>query len=144
MQLGDKGTELIQRFEKLEYTSYPDQGGVWTIGWGHTGPDVTAGLTCTGDQADAWFRQDTAKAVRAVLSSVDVAICQNQFDALVAFTYNVGVGAEAHSTLVKYVNANRFDLAALEFLKWNHVNGQVSNGLTRRRQAEHDLFLATA
>ena len=142
MKLGAAGKTLIQSFEKLALVAYKDQGGVWTIGWGHTGPEAFEGATCSPAQADAWFDTDIRRAVNATNHSLDVALNQNQFDALVAFTYNVGVGAEAHSALLRLVNGHHFDAAALEFGKWNHVAGQVSAGLTRRREAERELFVA--
>lgn len=135
---------MIQSFEKCVLTAYADQGGVWTIGWGHTGPEAFAGATCTQSQADTWFQHDTAKAVAAVNATVTRPINQNEFDALVAFTFNAGVTAEAHSTLLRYVDAGNMSAAAAEFPKWNHVNGVVSNGLARRRAAEQALFLEAA
>lgn len=142
MQLGAKGTALIQSFETLALKAYLDQGGVPTIGWGHTWPEVHMGMVCTREQADVWFQHDVQEAVLAVISSTDVPLSQNQFDALVAFTFNVGVDAEEHSTLCKLVNQRLVAQAAAEFPKWNHVHGKVSNGLTKRRAAEQALFLA--
>ena len=142
MQLGTRGTLLIEGFEKLALVAYLGQEGKPTIGWGHTGPDVHMGMTCTREQADAWFIQDTHAAVAGVNRSLSVTVNQNQFDALVAFTFNVGVGAEAHSTLLRLVNGGDLTDAALEFAKWNKVGGQPSAGLTRRRAAEHDLFVS--
>jgi lysozyme len=141
MQLGAKGRALIQSFEQLRLESYLDPRGIPTIGWGHTGPEVCHPSTCTPEQADLWFTQDTYNAVQAVIRSLDVAVSQNQFDALVAFTYNVGAGSEAHSTLLRLVNQGKFIAAADQFNLWNHVDGQVSDGLTRRRAAERALFL---
>jgi lysozyme len=142
MQLGMRGTALIESFEQLRLTAYPGQEGKPTIGWGHTGPEVRLGMTCTREQADAWFVQDTHTAVVGVQRTITATLTQNQFDALVAFTFNVGTGAESHATIVRLVNAGNMDAAALEFAKWNHVNGVVSDGLTRRRAAEHDLFVS--
>lgn len=144
MRLGEKGKALIQGFEKLALVVYRDQGGVWTIGWGHVGPEAFEGATCTREQADAWFDQDVQTAVSAVIRSTDVPLLQNQFDALVAFTFNVGIEAEAHSTLHRMVNARNLTGAAAEFGKWIHVKGVVSNGLIKRRAAERELFLATS
>ena len=140
MNLGPKGTALIQSFERLCLVGYLDQGGVPTIGWGHTGPGIYEGQVCTIAQADAWFSQDTAKAVQAVNATVQVPLAQEQYDALVAFTFNVGASAEAHSTLCRLVNAGDMAGAAAEFPKWNHVGGVPSAGLTRRRAAEQALF----
>lgn len=141
MTLGAKGTALIRSFEKLELEAYLDGGGVPTIGWGHTGPEVALGQTCTVEQAGEWFVHDTQKAVNEVIASIDVALTANQFDALVAFTYNVGVSAEAHSTLCKLVNAKNFTAVPAAFMKWVYVKGVRSAGLENRRAAERDLFL---
>lgn len=140
MKLGPRGENLIKSFEQLRLTGYADIGGVPTAGWGHTGPDVQVGQTYTYEQAEAWFVADTAAAVNANNRELDVAVTQNQFDALVSFAYNAGIGAESHSTLLRLVNAGRFDEAAGEFTKWDHVNGVEVAGLLRRRQAERDLF----
>lgn len=142
LSLGASGESLIKSFETCRLEAYLDERGVPTIGWGHTGPDVQLGQTCTQDQADQWFFADTLWAGKAVIVSVDVALNQNQFDALVSFTFNVGVGSEAHSTLVRVLNAGNYMMAADQFLVWNHINGVVSDGLTRRRKAERALFLS--
>jgi lysozyme len=139
MQLGAAGKALIQSFESLKLQAYQDQRGIWSIGWGHT-PAVEYQET-TPEEADEWFAQDTQAACNGVMRTVDVPMSQNQFDALVSFTYNVGVGSEAHSTLVGLLNQGKYDLAAAQFSFWNHVNGQVDLGLTRRRAAEQALFL---
>lgn len=139
MNLGPKGEALIKRFEKLRLVAYQDEGGIWTIGWGHT--PAAQGQTCTQDEAQAWFVLDTQDAVEAVNRTVLVPVAQEQFDALVSFTYNVGIGSEAHSSLCRYLNAGNYVCAADEFLKWDKVNGQVSAGLTERRIAERALFL---
>jgi lysozyme len=143
MILGDAGRALIQSFENCKLYAYQDQRGIWSIGWGHT-LGVVPYQTCTQDDADAWFTQDTQAAVNGVMRSLDVAVTQNQFDALVSFTFNVGVGSEAHSTLLALVNQGKFTLAAAQFSFWNHVNGVVDAGLTRRRAAEQALFSGTS
>jgi lysozyme len=139
--LGAAGAALIKSFESLRLTAYQDQRGVWTIAWGHTGPEVVEGLTCTTEQAENWFLEDTQFAVNGVNVSIDTNISQNQFDALVSFTYNVGVGSEAHSTLAKLVNAGDMAAAAAQFPLWDHVDGVANAGLLRRREAEQALFL---
>lgn len=141
MQLGPNGLALLKSFEKCRLLAYRDMGGVWTVGWGHTGPNVTAGTVCTQEQADAWLAEDVQAAAKAVTAHTDVPLTQNQFDALVAFTFNVGAGHFLSSTLLRLVNAGRFADAALEFPKWDHVDGQVSAGLAARRAAEQRLFL---
>ncbi len=139
--LGSKGEDLIKSFEKLALEAYLDSGGVPTIGWGHT-KGVKLGDTCTPEQAEIWFQEDSQEAVHGVDASLTTNVSQNQFDALCAFTFNVGVGAEAHSTLVKHLNARDFTAAAAEFPRWDKVKGVVSAGLQRRRLAEQALFLS--
>jgi len=140
--LGAAGTKLIQSFESFTERPYKDQRGIWTIAWGHTGSDVTADTTCTEYQGAQWFIQDTHTAVNAVNRTIDVALNQNQFDALVSLCFNIGQGNFASSTLSYMLNKGDYLGAADQFLCWNHTGGFVNPGLTRRRIAEHDLFLA--
>jgi lysozyme len=142
MSLSPRGRALIQEFEQLRLVAFkPTPEDVWTIGWGHTGPDVHEGLVWTRIQADDAFDFDAGQRVRAVIASTDVALTQNQFDALVSFTYNEGVTAEGHSTLLRYVNQCKWQLAADEFPKWDKQAGVVLEGLISRRAAERALFL---
>jgi lysozyme len=142
MQLGTAGRNLIQHFEQCRLTAYQDVKGIWTIGWGHTGPEVGPGLTWTQEQADDAFVRDTGAAVLGVNRSLDVAVNQNQFDALVSFTFNVGVNSEAHSTLVSLINNGHFAAAAAQFPLWDHSGGVEIPGLKLRREAEQALFLS--
>jgi lysozyme len=135
------GRALIESFEALRLAAYLDQRGIPTIGYGHTA-GVKIGDTCTQDQADAWLAEDAQAAANGVEKSLQVFCTQNQFDALVSFTFNVGVGAEAHSTLAELMNAGDIQGAADQFLVWDHVNGVPNAGLLRRRQAERALFLS--
>jgi lysozyme len=137
--LGSAGEALIKSFESLALKAYQDQRGVWTCGWGHTA-GVTADTTCTPQLAEAWFLGDTQTAVNGVDASITTNVTQNQFDALVSFTYNVGIGAEAHSTMAKLINERDFAGASAEFPKWDHVDGVPDAGLLRRRLAEQSLF----
>lgn len=138
--LSSTGEDLIKRFEELRFVAYLDQRGRWTIGWGHTGTDVVEGTTCTAEQAETWFQEDTLWAVKGCTDSLTTNISQSQFDALVSFTFNVGVGAEEHSTMIRLINARDFVGAAAEFPKWDHVDGVPNAGLLRRRLAEQALF----
>jgi lysozyme len=137
---GDAGLALTKSFEGCLLTAYADQGGVWTIGYGHTGPGVHVGLTVTQDQADAFLESDVAGSVACVNKLVTADINQNQFDALVDFVFNLGCASLAQSSLLQDVNAGDFSDAAQQFLRWDHVHGVVIPGLTRRRQAEATLF----
>jgi lysozyme len=138
----DAGLTLTKNFEGCRLSAYADQGGVWTVGYGHTGPGVHAGLTITQDQADTFLISDVAGAVACVNRLVTSSIVQCQFDALVDFTFNLGCACLASSTLLRAVNAGDFDGAANEFLRWDHVSGMVVQGLLRRRQAEAQMFSA--
>jgi lysozyme len=146
MKTSPKGIALIEQFEGLRLSAYQDGAGIWTIGYGHTGLSggpsrVKQGDVCTSAQADEWLEYDMNQSVRAVNTLVKAPINQNQFDALVSFTYNLGWASLEGSTLLRLVNARNPEQAAAEFPKWNHVAGEVSEGLTRRRLAEQALFL---
>lgn len=141
MRLGINGENLIKSFEQCRLVSYKDSGGIWTIGWGHT-KGVHEGLTCTQEQADAWFEEDAQGAIHDVDVLVKVAVSQNQIDALVSFQYNTG-GLHG-STLLSLLNAGNLAMAAEQFLRWDHVSGKQVAGLTTRRKAERSLFLREA
>jgi lysozyme len=133
------GVALIQGFETCRLVAYQDERGIWTIGWGHTA-GVKQGDTCTQGQADAWFLDDLEDPERIVDEQAP-GLSDNQFSAIVSFVYNVGSGSFLTSHLLKYLQRGDFSVAADELLKWDHVSGKVSDGLTRRRQAERALFL---
>ncbi|MFN3991270.1 MAG: lysozyme [Erythrobacter sp.] len=131
--------------------AYPDPGTggePWTIGWGSTGIDpfnggrIRRGTIWTREQADMRFREHLAEFERAVNSGIKVPTTQNQFDAMVSLTYNIGAQALRRSTLLSHHNARRFNDAANEFLRWNRAGGRVMAGLTRRREAERRLYLS--
>ena len=132
----------IEQFEGLRLTAYQDVVGVWTIGYGHTGPDVTPGLTITQAQADLLMAGDLHKfEINVAVMVGQSATTQNQFDALVSFSYNLGAGALAQSHLLVYHKAGQYEQAADEFPKWDHAGGEVLSGLLRRREWERTLYL---
>jgi lysozyme len=140
----EAGKNLIKEFEGFRATAYICPAGVVTVGYGTTrikGNAVQLGTTITTDEADVLLEEDLKKFEDAVNQNVRVEITQNQFDALVAFVYNVGAGNFKKSTLLKKINDEDFTVAADEFLKWNKAGGKVLKGLTRRRTAERELFL---
>lgn len=139
MEYSDKGLSLTQTFEGLRLNAYQDGGGVWTIGYGHT-KDVKKGDVISAEQAASYLKADVAEAVVAVNKYVTVPITQNQFDALVDFTFNLGVTAFRYSTLLRLLNGGNTDGAAMQFKRWDHDNGVVVAGLTKRRKAEEVLF----
>ena len=145
MTTSDVSIVLISGFEDTRFKAYDDGVGVWTIGTGTTvypnGVKVKQGETCTPEQAKAYFKHDLAKFEKTVNESVTVPLNQNQFDALVSLTYNIGSGAFKNSTLLKLLNKGDFQGAANQFLVWNKAGGKVMKGLVRRREAERALFL---
>ncbi|GKX53986.1 lysozyme [Leminorella grimontii] len=138
---GQAGINLIKEFEGLELSKYRDAVGLWTIGYGHL---IRSGETfersLTEQEAEALLRKDLLESERGIRRLVSVPLTQNQFDALVSFVFNVGVGRLATSTLLKKLNAQDYRGAADELPKWNKAGGNVLPGLTRRRQAERALF----
>lgn len=147
MKVSDKGIALIKSFEGCKLTAYPDPGtggDPWTIGYGHTGKEVVPGLTISQDEADAYLRNDVQEFEQCVESALLVDVTQEQFDALVCFSYNVGCKAFSGSTLLKLLNNGDTEAASQQFLRWNKAGGHVMAGLTRRREAERDLFKGIA
>lgn len=137
-----RGLALIQEFEGLRLAAYPDPatgGGPWTIGYGHT-KNVKPGDTCTEAEASEWLRIDCTEAEACIEAWVEPELTQSQFDALIAFIFNLGCGAFRNSTMLRLINAGNFDAAARQFGRWNHAGGKVMAGLTRRRTAEAALF----
>lgn len=144
--VSDHGRRCIENFEGLRLTAYQDQVGVWTIGYGHTA-GVRQGQVLTRDQADEFLVGDLAVAESAVCRLVTVPLTANQFDALVSFTFNVGVGALTESTLLRELNTSEYQAAADQFDRWVHGerNGVAVElaALVTRRAEEHALFLAS-
>lgn len=135
------GLSLIKTFEGCRLTSYDDGTGVWTIGYGHTGPDVHEGQNITQAQADEMLQSDLARFEKGVNNFVSRNLTPNQFSAMVSFAYNLGLEALRDSTLLKLVNAGAFEAAADQFGAWVFAGGQYMQGLARRRAAERQLFL---
>ena len=139
------GLMLTESMEGCELKAYWDKfASCWTIGYGHTGPDVHEGLIITLAQADILLAGDILAAAACVNASVIYPISQAQFDACVDFTFNTGRGAFLRSTLLKLINAGQLRAAAEQFLLWVNSGGQRVNGLVRRRTAERALFLHEA
>ena len=135
----DEGLDLIKHFEGCELTSYVCPSGIYTIGYGHTG-DVLPGQTITQAEADALLKEDVKKFEQGVDKYTNAPLNQSQFDALVSFTFNVGLGAYRDSTLLRLLNGNDYEGAAGQFGRWvNGANGPLP-GLVRRREAEEKLF----
>jgi len=142
-RISNEGITLIKEFEGLYLTAYKCPAGVWTIGWGCT-DGVRPGQRITEAQAESMLRAELSKFEAGVDRLVKVPLSQSEFDALVSFAYNVGLGALGGSTLLAKLNRGDRPGAAAEFPRWNKVNGAPLAGLTRRRAAEQRLFLNTS
>jgi lysozyme len=130
---------LLKKFEGCKLKAYRCPANVCTIGYGHTSaagaPQVADGMIITQADADAILTRDIVKYEIAVMDLVKVKLTQNQFDVLVDFAYNAGVGNLKSSTMLKKVNAGDLDAVPAELMKWTKGGGKVLPGLVRRRQA---------
>jgi len=146
MKLGENGFALIKEFEGCKLEAYKCSASVWTIGWGSTfyldGKPVKEGDTCTQDEADKLFKNTLINFERCVVKALGkIKISQNKFDALVSLAYNIGCGNFRKSSVLRLTKANPNDPSiANAFLMWNKAGGKVVRGLTRRREAEAELF----
>ena len=125
--------------------AYPDPGSggdPWTIGYGHTGPEVVEGLQITQDQAEQYLAQDIKQAEANVNAVVHVELTQEEFDALVDFAFNCGCRNLDSSTLMKKLNAGDYEGASHEFIKWDMAAGHHMSGLLKRREAETAMFIS--
>lgn len=143
MKLGPQGLALIKEFEGCKLQAYTDSVGVWTIGYGCT-TDVAPGMMITLAQAEQRLVDDLKHAETCVNGAVTVPLTQGEFDALVSWVFNLGCGSLRKSTLLRKLNESDYDGAAQEFLRWDKAGGKVLAGLTRRREAEAELFESTA
>lgn len=141
MKTSPKGIALIKEYEGLRLGAYLCSAGVLTIGYGHTG-GVKEGDLITEQKAEQLLQDDLKKFENGVLRLVRVPVTQNQFDALVSFAFNLGVGNLGKSTLLKMLNDRDYKGAAGQFIRWNKAAGKELAGLTRRRIAESELFLS--
>lgn len=144
MKTSQAGIDLIHSFEQLRLKAYPDPGSKdgkpYTVGWGSTGSDIGPGTVWTKEKADQRFASDLSKFEQAVSLLVKVPLTQYQFDALVSFTYNLGIGSLKSSTLLKMLNEGYYSNAGLQILRWNKNDGVEMAGLVRRRKAELKMF----
>lgn len=140
MKINAEGLALLKSFEGCKLTAYKDVRGILTIGYGHTGIDVVPTQTISQKEAENLLANDLDFFERGVTRTCTAPLTENQFSALVCFTYNCGLGALRSSTLLKRLNAGLYKEASLEFLKWGYANKILIPGLLRRRIAEKKLF----
>ena len=154
MQMSTHGLELLEQWEGFKPNVYKDSAGLPTIGVGHllTKSELSSGKIAinglpvqysnglTDQQVLDLLSQDVKPAEQAVTNNVKVPLNQNQFDALVSFTFNVGVGAFTSSTLLKVLNQQQYTEVPTQLLRWTRAGGQVVQGLVNRRQNEINLW----
>ena len=143
-QISADGLALIKEFEGLFLEAYQDGGGVWTIGWGHTGlvhndGTVHRGRKITVEEAERLLAYDLRVFEARVERFITVPVNDDIFAALVSFDFNTG--GLGDSTLRRLLNEGKYTEAAMQFTRWNKDNGRTIPGLTRRRQSERNLFL---
>ena len=141
-QINPEGVNLIKSFEGVSLKAYPDpatKGPPWTIGYGHTGPEVVPGQVISEGQAIALLKADLAK-FEAGVAKLAPKATDNQFAALVSFAFNCGLANLGKSTLLKLHNSGDYAGAAKQYFRWNRGAGKVMSGLTRRRAAESALY----
>lgn len=136
--------DKLKSWEGLRLAAYPDSGGVWTIGYGHTGKDVYKGRKITTAESEDLLLADLTRFERAVDEAVTVPLTDNQFGALVSFAFNVGEAAFAGSTLVKLLNGGDYNSVPAQLARWVHAGGRRVQGLVNRRAAEAGLWAAGA
>lgn len=142
MKTNEAGLAIIKGFEGLRLKAYLCPAGKWTIGWGHT-RGVRPGLVVSETEAERLLRLDVEDAEADVLKAIrGVPTTDNQFSALVSFTFNVGVGNLLTSSVLRYHRAGKYKLASAAFMWW--VKGgrpkRTIPGLIRRRNAERKLY----
>jgi lysozyme len=154
MQMSENGLELLKQWEGFELKVYKDSAGLPTIGVGHlitkseqsSGNIVIAGAPIpyanglTDQQVLDLLSQDVQPAESSVNNGVKVELNQNQFDALVSFTFNVGGGSFSSSTLLKVLNQGQYDQVPDQLRRWNKAGGKVVQGLVNRRENEVNLW----
>jgi len=139
MRTGRDGVELIRHFEGCRFDAYLCPAGVWTIGYGHTA-DVKEGDSIDQEAAEAFLIEDLEKFEQAVMRLVEVPLTQQQFDALVSWTFNLGAGNLAESTLLRKLNNYQYAEVPEQMMRWVRAGGQVLDGLVKRRAAEAAMF----
>jgi lysozyme len=141
-RINQAGLALIKTFEGLRLTAYRCPAGVWTIGYGHTGPDVMPAQRISQERADQLLRGDLDQFEAGVERAlVGAETTDNQFAAMVSLAFNIGLGAFQRSTVLRQHRAGHHIRAAAAFLMWVKGGGKTLSGLVRRRGAERALYL---
>lgn len=135
--------ELIAKYEGCNLKAYKCPAGIWTIGYGHTGDNVKEGVIISKGEADILLEKEVAKIRDQINCLLKVPLKENQIEALISLTYNVGMGAFKRSKLLKRINNSEdLELISKEWIEFNKVNGKTVKGLLKRRTEEILIFLS--
>jgi len=143
MKTSEVGIQLIKRFEGCKLKPYLCPAGYWTVGYGHVignGKTKPEKQLYTQGEINELLRTDLARFEQGVLRYCPVPLTQFEFDSLVSFSFNLGLGVLQRSTLRRKILRQDKQAAARNILKYNKAGGQVLKGLTRRREAEYRMF----
>lgn len=141
MKISEKGIEFIIKEEGEKLTSYLCPAKIWTIGIGHTGPDVKPNMAITREKSRELLKLDLRRFEKAVNTYIKQELKQAQFDALVSLSFNIGVGNFSKSTLARKINA-KAPIVEIEkeFRRWVYAGGKILPGLKARREREIKLY----
>jgi lysozyme len=139
MNISEEGLSLIKKFEGCELEAYRCSANVLTIGYGHT-KGVEENQKITQEEAEEMLASELGEYEGYINDMVECDLEQHQFDALVAWVYNLGPTNLGSSTMLKRLNANDLDDVPAQIRRWNKAGGKVLAGLTRRREAEALMF----
>jgi lysozyme len=146
MKTSNEGLQLIRKYEGCKLKPYLCPAKFWTVGYGHVignGKEVPEKQLYTRGEIDELLRTDLARFEQGVRRYCPVPLTQFEFDSLVSFSFNLGLGVLQRSTLRRKLLRQDRQAAAKEILKYNKAGGQVLKGLTRRREAEYRMFTNT-
>jgi lysozyme len=143
MKTGEKGLNLIKKFEGFRDKEYICPAGKPTIGYGHVIlPSEHFPSSITKEEAEILLKNDLVSREKSLNILIKVVITQNQFDALISLIYNIGIENFKQSTLLKFINDKLFDKIPDQFRRWKYINKVISKGLLNRREEEIKLWLA--
>ena len=141
MNTSKKGKALIKKHEGCRLKAYKCPAGVLTIGYGHTN-NVRLDDVLTQDEAEKLLDIDINIKEKELNKLIKVSVTQNQYDALISFVFNLGVGNLKNSTLLRLLNQKNYKGAAQQFDRWVYAGNKVLAGLVKRRAEEKELFLS--
>lgn len=139
-KMTDKGLRMLKSFESCKLDAYQDSVGVWTIGWGQTGPGVVEGVYWTQQECDDALNKTLEDVYKSVMQATTRSLNDDELSALMDFVYNLGINSFKQSTLRKFINMGNFEGAPTEFKKWVYAGDNKLQGLVDRRDAEAALF----